>query len=125
MRGLSPARAISLRVLTPVSVEREIKGTEFANCNCAYGCGCQFNAPPDKGFCEAVAGYQIHRVTLDMSVPMVCAPLPCGGGPARSAAKAKNRYGQERFGNGAERRADGLLQRESRRHDLRVLVAVM
>src|SRR6516162_1395581 len=108
-----------------VSVAWEIKGTEFANCNCAYGCGCQFNALPDKGFCEAVAGYQIHRVTLDMSVPMVCAPLPCGGGPARSAAKAKNRYGQERFGNGAERRADGLLQRESRRHDLRVLVAVM
>src|SRR6516165_3134992 len=67
-----------------VSVAWEIKGTEFANCNCAYGCGCQFNALPDKGFCEAVAGYQIHQVTLDMSVSMVCAPLPCGGGPARS-----------------------------------------
>ena len=38
-----------------VSVEWEIKGTEFVNCNCAYGCGCQFNALPDKGFCEAVA----------------------------------------------------------------------
>jgi hypothetical protein len=44
-----------------VSVEWEIKGTEFANCNCAYGCGCQFNALPDKGFCEAVAGYQINQ----------------------------------------------------------------
>ena len=44
-----------------VSVEWEIKGTEFANCNCACGCGCQFNALPDKGFCEAVAGYQIHQ----------------------------------------------------------------
>jgi hypothetical protein len=44
-----------------VSVEWEIKGTEFANCNCTYGCGCQFNALPDKGFCEAVAGYQIHQ----------------------------------------------------------------
>jgi len=44
-----------------VSVAWEIKGTEFANCNCAYGCGCQFNALPDKGFCEAVAGYQVHQ----------------------------------------------------------------
>ena len=44
-----------------VSVEWEIKGTEFANYNCAYGCGCQFNALPDKGFCEAVAGYQIQQ----------------------------------------------------------------
>ena len=44
-----------------VSVEWEIKGTEFANCNCIYACPCQFNALPDKGFCEAVAGYQIEQ----------------------------------------------------------------
>jgi hypothetical protein len=43
------------------SVEWEIKGTEFANCNCIYACPCQFNALPDKGFCEAVAGYQINQ----------------------------------------------------------------
>jgi hypothetical protein len=42
-----------------VAVEWEIKATEFANCNCIYACPCQFNALPDKGFCEAVAGYQI------------------------------------------------------------------
>ena len=44
-----------------VSVEWEIKGTEFANCNCIYACPCQFNALPDKGFCEAVAGYDIEQ----------------------------------------------------------------
>lgn len=44
-----------------VSVEWEIKGTEFANCNCIYACPCQFNALPDKGFCEAVAAFQIHQ----------------------------------------------------------------
>jgi hypothetical protein len=44
-----------------VSVEWEIKGTEFANCNWIYACPCQFNALPDKGFCEAVAGYQINQ----------------------------------------------------------------
>jgi hypothetical protein len=42
-------------------VEWAIQGTEFANCNCTYGCPCQFNALPDKGFCEAVAGYQIDQ----------------------------------------------------------------
>lgn len=44
-----------------VSVEWEIKATEFANCNCIYACPCQLNALPDKGFCEAVASYQIHQ----------------------------------------------------------------
>ena len=47
-----------------VSVEWEIKGTEFANCNCIYACPCQFNALPDKGFCEAVVGYQIDAGTF-------------------------------------------------------------
>jgi hypothetical protein len=42
-------------------VEWAVEGTEFANCNCAYGCPCQFNALPDKGFCQAVAGYQIDQ----------------------------------------------------------------
>ena len=44
-----------------MSVEWAVQATEFANCNCDYGCGCQFNALPDKGFCEAVAGYQITQ----------------------------------------------------------------
>jgi hypothetical protein len=37
-----------------------IKGSEFANCNCSYGCPCQFNALPTHGFCCAVAGFQIE-----------------------------------------------------------------
>ena len=36
-----------------------LKGREFANCNCSYGCPCQFNALPTHGFCCAVAGFQI------------------------------------------------------------------
>lgn len=39
-------------------VEWEIKGTEFGNCNCIFACPCQFNALPDKGFCEAAVGLQ-------------------------------------------------------------------
>src|SRR5437764_15464632 len=37
----------------------EIKGKEFANCNCAYGCPCQFNALPTYGYCCAVTSFQI------------------------------------------------------------------
>ena len=38
-----------------------IKAREFANCNCAYGCPCQFNALPTYGTCEASVGYQIDE----------------------------------------------------------------
>jgi hypothetical protein len=38
-----------------------IKGREFVHCNCAYGCPCQFDALPTKGFCEAVAAIEIDR----------------------------------------------------------------
>jgi hypothetical protein len=39
----------------------EFKGRELANCNCDYGCNCQFNGLPDKGRCEAVVGIQIDE----------------------------------------------------------------
>ena len=42
-------------------VEWEIKASEFANCNCAYGCPCQFNALPTHGHCQAVVGYEIDE----------------------------------------------------------------
>jgi hypothetical protein len=32
----------------------EIRSIEFSNCNCDYGCPCQFNAPPTYGNCDAV-----------------------------------------------------------------------
>ena len=35
------------------------EGREFNNCNCAYGCPCQFNALPTHGHCQAVLGIQI------------------------------------------------------------------
>ena len=39
----------------------EIKAKEFANCNCAYGCPCQFNALPTNGNCEAVVALEIEQ----------------------------------------------------------------
>jgi hypothetical protein len=41
------------------NISWEIKAREFANCNCDYGCPCQFNALPTHGSCEAVAGFDI------------------------------------------------------------------
>ncbi len=38
-----------------------IKAREFSNCNCAYGCPCQFNALPTHGDCQAVVGMQIDQ----------------------------------------------------------------
>lgn len=39
----------------------ELKGRELANCNCEYGCNCQFGGLPDKGHCQAVFGMAIDE----------------------------------------------------------------
>lgn len=39
----------------------EMKAREFSNCNCAYGCPCQFNALPTYGDCQAVVGMEIDE----------------------------------------------------------------
>jgi len=42
-------------------VSWKIKAREFAHCNCAYGCPCQFNALPTYGSCTAVVGLVIDQ----------------------------------------------------------------
>jgi len=55
----------------------EIHAVVVANCNCAYGCPCQFDALPTYGTCEAADGFQIEKgfyggVSLDgLSVGML------------------------------------------------------
>ena len=44
-----------------MSDQWEISGTQFANCNCAFGCPCQFNAPTTNGFCQAVVSNLIQE----------------------------------------------------------------
>jgi hypothetical protein len=46
---------------TTPPVRRRVRATEFANCNCSYGCPCQFNALPTHGYCEAVVGWRIEE----------------------------------------------------------------
>ncbi len=38
-----------------------IRGTQFANCNCDWGCPCQFNAPTTHGHCEAIEAGHIEE----------------------------------------------------------------
>lgn len=44
-----------------MSTRWEIRGVEFNNCNCAFGCPCQFNAPATHGHCEAVGAGRIDE----------------------------------------------------------------
>jgi len=43
------------------NVEWSIKGPHLANCNCAFGCPCQFNALPTDGTCKAVVAWRIDE----------------------------------------------------------------
>ena len=38
-----------------------VRGVEYNNCNCAYGCPCQFNAPSTNGNCKFVVGGHIEE----------------------------------------------------------------
>jgi hypothetical protein len=38
---------------------------QYTNCNCAWGCPCQFNAPNTHGFCEAVTAGRILEGRLN------------------------------------------------------------
>jgi hypothetical protein len=43
------------------SVQWRVRATEFGNCNCSYGCPCQFNALPTHGYCEAAVAWRIEE----------------------------------------------------------------
>jgi len=67
-----------------MGVEWRVKATELANCNCAYGCPCQFNALPTHGDCRAAVAWQMEEgqfgaVRLDglRTVMLVSWPVPC------------------------------------------------
>jgi len=43
------------------TVDWSIKGPHFSNCNCDYGCPCQFVALPTDGSCRAITGWRIDE----------------------------------------------------------------
>jgi len=38
-----------------------LEGEWIKNCSCAYGCPCDFNAPPTQGKCEGLLGMRISK----------------------------------------------------------------
>ncbi len=42
-------------------VDWKMKGPEIANCNCAWGCPCQFNSLPTHGDCRAMGAMRIDQ----------------------------------------------------------------
>ena len=36
-----------------------LRGPQFGNCNCAYGCPCQFGSPSTNGFCHAMGAIRV------------------------------------------------------------------
>lgn len=44
-----------------MATEWRIEGPHFINCNCAYGCPCQYVALPTDGTCKAVVAFRIDR----------------------------------------------------------------
>lgn len=48
----------------------ELKMKELVNCNCDYGCPCQFNAAPTHGNCYGIASFEVdegHFGDIDMA----------------------------------------------------------
>ena len=42
-------------------IDWEIQGEELVNCNCNFGCPCQFGVLPTDGTCEAAVVYRINK----------------------------------------------------------------
>ena len=69
----------------------EIKGREFGNCNCSYGCPCQFNALPTHGHCRGLAVFDIEQGSTGRHALMASKARASSAGRApfmRVAAKA-------------------------------------
>jgi hypothetical protein len=73
-------------------VDWRIRGPEIANCNCDWGCPCQFNALPTNGFCSAMVAMHIEEgwfgdVPLDglrwAGLFSWLGPIHMGGGEAQ------------------------------------------
>ena len=51
-------------------IEWRMRGPELANCNCDWGCPCQFNALPTRGNCRAMTAMHVdqgHFGDIDLS----------------------------------------------------------
>src|SRR5215469_15583666 len=87
-----------------------------------FGAGADRDADDIRPRQELAQADNIEEFGVAEPAPLFNGDAP---GPDDSAAKAKNRYSQKRFGDGAERRPGGLFQRESGGHGSGMLMSVV
>jgi hypothetical protein len=96
-------------------VQWEVHGQSWGNCNCAYGCPCQFNALPTLGFCEGIGAHEVREgrygdVRLDGLVVIQTiawpGPIHLGGGRRQliidARAAPEQRYALDRIFSGED-----------------------
>mgnify|MGYP000043949378 CR=1 FL=1 len=44
-----------------MKIDWQIKGKQFGNCNCNYGCPCQFNSLPTDNYCHGIGAFLIEE----------------------------------------------------------------
>lgn len=103
-------------------VDWAMQGYEFVNCNCAWGCPCQFNGPPTNGDCRALGFGLIEKghfgeVSLDGLKWGILAAWPravhLGNGKLQTIieerANAKQRHAIETITHGGETEPGTLI----------------
>src|SRR2546426_11778340 len=46
---------------TQTKVKWAFEADYLQACNCDYGCPCEFEAPPSRGFCQGMGAWRINR----------------------------------------------------------------
>lgn len=103
-------------------VDWRMQGLEFTNCNCSWGCPCQFNGLPTQGNCRAFVFVQIDQghfgdVPLDgLSWGIIAAwpqAIHLGNGKLQTVidekANPKQRFAIETISHGGETESGSLI----------------
>jgi hypothetical protein len=103
-------------------VEWSMTGVEFGNCNCSFGCPCQFNSLPTHGHCRAHTFVQIEKGRFgDVPLDGLCwgilaqwpGPIHLGNGTFQSIvderADARQREALEAISQGRETEPGKLI----------------
>src|SRR5690349_15470195 len=61
VRGSILSRSFDWRDALMPQADWRLEGDWIKNCNCAFGCPCDFNAPPTQGSCKGLVGMRITK----------------------------------------------------------------
>ena len=86
-----------------------LKGTEYGNCNCDYGCPCQFNGRPSapNGDCRYALFTQIDEDQMGKAISYIMSVFPHQSSIPCLAFRTMNLG--VRFGSSADVRRRGAL----------------